>query len=336
MIYDKIYKIVKKGEKMKKNKLLFVILFLLIILVVIIVVINNRQNNNNNTNNTENTEANTTLNQVDNSNTTNEVVNQVANQTTNEVAKTTAKEEFKSDLDRCTDPKYKIGEKELRIPILIYHAFQTPLPPNEGVYALFSCQEDFEDNVKTIQDAGFTFITLEDIYKYKNGEIGLPEKNVCITMDDGWIGEYEEAYPILQKYQIPATIFIVDQLVGTENYFTWEQAKEMYDSNLVKIYAHGYRHVDYGNADKATLQDAYETTHKHIEEHLGAKVQKIMAYPSGSSTENSIAWLKEIGFEVQVQTKYGTVNKSSTLDLTDLGRVRAERPSSKTILNAIS
>ena len=319
---------------MKQSKLKYVIFLLLIILIVIIVLVVNRQKEN--SNNTENIETNTQLNQIENTN-NQEILNEVENETTNEIANTTtAKEEFKSDLDRCTDPKYKIGEKELKIPILIYHAFQTPLPPNEGLYALFSCQENFEDNVKTIKDAGFTFITLEDIYQYKKGEIGLPEKNVCITMDDGWIGEYSEAYPILLKYQVPATIFIVDQLVGTENYFTWEEAKEMYDSHLVKIYAHGYRHVDYGNADKATIQDAYETTHKHIEEHLGAKVQKIMAYPSGSSTENSIAWLKEIGFEVQVQTNYGTVNKSSTLDLTDLGRVRAERPSSKTILNAIS
>lgn len=318
---------------MKKNKLKFVILFLLIILAIIIVLIVKRQSENNN--NTENNQEITELNQEENSTIPDEQ-NEIENETTNDLSSTTtAKENFKSDLDRCTDPKYKIGEKELKIPILIYHAFQTPLPPNEGLYALFSCQENFEDNVKTLKDAGYTFITLEDIYQYKKGEIGLPEKNVCITMDDGWIGEYSEAYPILLKYQIPATIFIVDQLVGTENYFTWEEAKEMYDSHLVKIYAHGYRHVDYGNADKTTLQNAYETAHTHIEEHLGAKVQRIMAYPSGSSTENSIAWLKEIGFEVQVQTKYGTVNKSSTLDLTGLGRVRAERPSSKTILNAI-
>ena len=78
-------------------------------------------------------------------------------------------------------PTYKIKEKELKIPILIYHAFQTPVPDND-VYKLFSTEARFEDNVKTLLEDGYTFITLEDLYKYKNGSIGLPEKNIAITI----------------------------------------------------------------------------------------------------------------------------------------------------------
>ena len=77
-------------------------------------------------------------------------------------------------------PVYKKGEKDLKIPILIYHAFATPIPEGD-VYNLFSTQERFEENVTTLLDAGYTFITLEDIYKYDNGYIGLPEKNITIT-----------------------------------------------------------------------------------------------------------------------------------------------------------
>ena len=68
---------------------------------------------------------------------------------------------------------------------------------------------------------------------------------------------------------------------------------------------------------------------------MGESIQKIMAYPAGKSSKDTIKWLKEIGFEIQVQTKYGTVNKSRNLDLTDLGRIRGERATGKEILNAI-
>lgn len=228
-------------------------------------------------------------------------------------------------------PVYKIGEKNIALPILIYHAFQTPLPEND-TYQLFSTQERFEENITTLIKEGYTFITLEELYQYKNGEIGLPEKVVAITMDDGWLGNYMEAFPVLQKYNIPATIFILYDLVGTQGYFSWEQAKEMYDSGLVKLHCHGKSHIDYTTVSQAKLIADYNQTHEKIEEVVGEKVQKIMAYPSGKCTENTKKWLKKEGFEVQVLTKYGTVNKSSNLDLTALGRVRGEQATGKELL----
>ncbi|MBR3163268.1 MAG: polysaccharide deacetylase family protein [Clostridia bacterium] len=236
------------------------------------------------------------------------------------------------DLD---EPTYKIGEKNLKLPILIYHGFSTPLPEGD-IYKLMCTKDNFEGQILTLKDAGFTFITLEDLYKYKNGKIGLPEKTVAITMDDGWEGNYTEAFDLIKKHNVPATIFIVENLVGTQGYFTWEQAKEMYDSGLVKIHVHGRKHVSATGYSKEKLIEDYNHTHQMIEEKLGAKVQKIMAYPAGDSSTNTIKWLKEAGFEVQVQTKYGTVNKSNTLDLTGLGRVRAERASGSSILKTIN
>lgn len=231
-------------------------------------------------------------------------------------------------------PVYKISEKNIKIPLLIYHGFCTPIPEDDK-YKLMCSKDIFEDQLTTLLDAGYTFITLEDLYKYKNGNIGLPEKVVSITMDDGWEGNYTEAFDIMKKYNVPGTIFVVEELVGTAGYFSWEQAKEMYDSGLVKIHVHGRYHKDCTGFDKDALIRDYNHAHNAIEQVLGTKVQKIMAYPAGDCSENTIKWLKEAGFKVQVQTKYGTVNKSSNLDLTELGRIRAERASGESILKTI-
>lgn len=238
-------------------------------------------------------------------------------------------------LENLEVPVYKKSEKNIKIPILIYHNFRTPIPYKEDVYKLFSSQENFDENVKTLLDAGYTFITLEDLYKYNKGQIGLPEKVIIITIDDGQIGCYTDAFPVLQKYKIPATIFIVNKLVGTPDYFSWEQAKEMYDTGLVKIHCHGYEHSAYSSVGKEKLIMDYKKSQQEIEQYMGEKVQKIMAYPAGESSKDTIRWLKEIGFEIQVQTKYGTINNSKELDLTGLGRIRGERATGKQILNTI-
>lgn len=233
-------------------------------------------------------------------------------------------------------PVYKKGEKNIKIPIIIYHAFQTPVPEDDK-YKLFSTEERFEENVTTLLDDGYTFITLEDLYKYNKGYIGLPKKNVIITMDDGWIGCYTEAFNVVKRHNIPITIFVVENLVGAGGYFSWEQAKEMYDTGLVKIHVHGQKHInatDY--VTKEQLINAYNHAHSAIEENLGESIQKIMAYPAGKYSENTISWLKEAGFEIQVQTMYGTVNKSSNLDLTKLGRIRGEQATGKSLISAIN
>lgn len=245
--------------------------------------------------------------------------------------------EDEASFGKLDEPVYKISEKNIKLPVLIYHGFSTPMLSDEDDPYKLMCSKDlFEEQITTLKNDGYTFITLEDMYKYKNGKIGLPEKNITITMDDGWEGNYTEAYDVVKKYNIPMTIFIVEDLVGTTGYFNWEQAKEMYDSGLVKIHVHGRKHSSATSYSKDKLIEDYNHTHALIEEKLEHKIQKIMAYPAGDSSADTIKWLKDAGFEIQVQTKYGTVNKSTSLDLTGIGRIRAEKASGSSILKTIN
>lgn len=310
----------KKKRKLNKKRVFLAILFVVIIVESIILIVKNNKKT-----------VETASEELGEATQIEEPFNDTKEEE-KEDTKTSKKINFLENLDV---PVYKKNEKDIKIPILIYHNFRTPIPYKEDVYKLFSSQENFDENVKILLDEGYTFITLEDLYQYNKGQTGLPEKVIIITMDDGQIGCYTDAFPVLKKYQIPATIFIVNKLVGTEDYFSWEQAKEMYDTGLVKIHCHGYHHSEYSSVGKEKLVSDYTKSHQEIEEHMGEKVQKIMAYPAGKSSESTIKWLKEIGFEVQVQTKYGNVNKSRSLDLTGLGRIRGERATGKEILSAI-
>ena len=304
----------RKVKKIRKDRIIILLLLLIIIVTTIVIVTTKKE---------EAVETSATQSEE----TEKEKINEEEAEDTNK------KIDFLANLDV---PVYKKSEKDIKIPIIIYHNFRTPIPYKEDIYKLFSSQENFDENVKTLLDAGYTFITLEDLYKYNNNEIGLPEKVVIITMDDGQVGCYTDAFPVLKKYNVPATIFIVNTLVGTEDYFSWEQAKEMYDTGLVKIHCHGYNHSEYSSVGKQKLIEDYTKSHQEIEQYMGEEVQKIMAYPAGKSSQDTIKWLKEIGFDIQVQTRYGTVNKSNSLDLTNLGRIRGERATGNQILASIN
>lgn len=133
-----------------------------------------------------------------------------------------------------------------QVPIITYHSVVENPTSNSEI-----SPETFEMQIKTLKELGYTSILFEDLVAYVENGIELPEKPICITFDDGYLNNYEITYPILQKYQMKATIFVIGVSVGSltnykdTNYpitphFTYEQAIEMMNSGLISIQSHTY------------------------------------------------------------------------------------------------
>ena len=102
--------------------------------------------------------------------------------------------------------------------------------------------DDFEQHMKWLQEYGFTCITPGQLYDFVANGAELPEKPVLITFDDGYKDNYTNAFPIMKKYGMKCTIFVVTGFLGVyDNYLTWDQAKELLDAGF-NIESHTYSH----------------------------------------------------------------------------------------------
>ena len=230
--------------------------------------------------------------------------------------------EYKELKNADKSKRYYKNEKNIKIPILLYH--KIPLEKSaRSEYYMSTTQKQFEKQILGLKDLGYTFITYEDLIKYNNNELALPEYVVLLTFDDGYLDNYENAFPILKKYNIPATIFVIDNCVGAPGYFSWEQAKEMENSGLVSIHTHGKTHIPYGDESAEIVRDYISYAQSNLETQLGHPVEKVFAYPYGSCSETSINTLADLGFVQNLLED--RPNPSETLDMRRLVRIFAKQ-----------
>ena len=213
---------------------------------------------------------------------------------------------------------YYIGEKNLQIPVFVYHDIVGDESQIQYDYMQTTVKQ-FEKQMTGLMKLGYKPISYEDLVAYKNGEKAIPKWSFLVTFDDGYTGVYKYAFEIAKKYNIPMTSFEISDTVGTNGYYTWEQAKEMKESGLMSIYLHGYTHTQY---DKETPERLLSDTNKaqeDLENNLeDNNILKVFTYPYGLYTNAERDTLWQAGY-VQNLTD-NRINLSDKLDLSGLHR----------------
>lgn len=220
------------------------------------------------------------------------------------------------------------------IPILMYHHV---VEEGKAVNKITITTNRFEEDMEHLMRKGYTTISFKELIDHKEGNGTLPEKPIMITFDDGYDDNYKNAYPILKKNNMKAIIFIIGSRIGIKDYkkdtrysyFSWEQAKEMYESGLIEVQPHSYDlHHYQGDAEsgqgvllgtKESKKDYYnrflEDTNKVVElikENVGCD-SYVYAYPYGKYVDISEEILKDLHFKVTLTTRSQYADTSKDL-----------------------
>ena len=136
--------------------------------------------------------------------------------------------------------------------------------------------EQLRESLLWEQKNGYTTITFEDLSRLD--EIKKP---VLLTFDDGYRDNYEELFPLLQKYNAKATIFMITGKLSKNHYLTPEMITEMVESGLVSVQSHTVSHPKLGEQTDSRQRQEMEDS-KLALARLTKRVPFVLCYPSGS------------------------------------------------------
>ena len=191
--------------------------------------------------------------------------------------------------------------------ILMYHSI--------GENTLFSsvAPKDFEKQMEYLKQNNFNVVSIETLYNYLlDGTI--PLKTICLTFDDGYFDNFEIAFPLLQKYNFPATIFVNTHFMGKEidrrgvksKIFGWNESKIMESSGIIDIEPHTINHIKLHKSSDEEIEEEIIGCKNEIEKTLNKKCI-FFAYPSGKYTQNVIEILKKNEFKLAFTVHKGLV-----------------------------
>lgn len=207
-------------------------------------------------------------------------------------------------------------ENGIFLPVIMYHSIiDDASQTNDYVVTPQIVENDF----KYLKSHGYEAVTIQDLLDYIQNDVKLPEKPVLITVDDGFYNNYCYLVPLLQKYDYSAIISFVgeytditavnDPHVPEYSYCTWEDIKNMLDTNTIELGNHTYSMHD-NSVRKGCSKLSYETEEQYksvlisdvgklqqeFHEHIG-KTPKVFAYPFGYISKESVPILKKLGFK---------------------------------------
>jgi peptidoglycan/xylan/chitin deacetylase (PgdA/CDA1 family) len=193
----------------------------------------------------------------------------------------------------------------LRVPILMYHYVENVKDKRDTIRQSLNIPPYvFEQQVKMLKEDGYTFMTMSDLADVMDNRHLLPPKPIIFTFDDGHWDLFTEVLPILKKYDIRVTAYIISGFIGGSDFLSKNQLSEIIKSGNVEIGAHTVHHISLAKKLLPLVQYEVATSKKQLEDAYHISVVSF-AYPSGSFDNQAMDVVKKAGFATAVSTVPG-------------------------------
>ncbi len=183
--------------------------------------------------------------------------------------------------------------------ILVYHHVATDTPPSTTI-----SPSDFRAHLDYLRDNDFAVLSLPELIDDLQNQRPVPDKAVAITFDDGYISIYDTAFPMLQEYGYPFTLFLSTEPInnGQANYMSWEQVQHMADAGVTianHMVEHPYmldrREDESEQAWLARMREELLTAEQTIADYTGQS-HRLLAYPYGEYDDRLKTLIADEGF----------------------------------------
>ncbi len=195
----------------------------------------------------------------------------------------------------------------LRVPILMYHYVRVNPNPVDRIGAGLSVNPDlFARQMAYLADAGYTPVTLADVYAAWTAGQPLPPKPVVLTFDDGYRDFYTAAYPVLKGRGFKATVYVIVDFLDRPAYLTWDMLANLLAEGLVTVGSHTLTHVDLSTAPAERVRREIFESKQRLEGRLGIPVTDF-SYPSGRYNGAVVGLVDAAGYRTAVTTRPGNI-----------------------------
>ncbi len=181
-------------------------------------------------------------------------------------------------------------------PILGYHC----VGPFRDDHVPTVSAEAFERQLAFIRRRRYRIVPVETFAACLLERRPFPRRSLAITFDDGYEETASVAWPLLKRFEMPATVFITPMEIGRPGFLTWAQVEELAREGMdigSHTMSHSYLPLV---ADDQLAQELVSSKHT-IEEHLGRPV-RVLSYPVGGFTQQVQALAKQAGYEAACTT----------------------------------
>ena len=196
--------------------------------------------------------------------------------------------------------------------ILCYHSI------SDGQSLVDVSRDAFTCHIEYLRD-NFEFVSLAQAVNAASGTHEIKSPSVALTFDDGYADLFETAVPLLDKYHIPATIFVLaqperanrGQLTNNKTLLSMQEIARLHTMGW-EIGSHTLTHPDLTKIDVETLRNEIVAS-KSILENATHDEVKYFAYPRGLYNKDVVQICRKAGYRAAFTTKHSFAKPGTNL-----------------------
>lgn len=205
------------------------------------------------------------------------------------------------------------------IPVLMYHHITNH--PGDTVTIT---PDVFAGQIQCLAENGYRFLTCDELVGHVTGDQPVNEKAVLLTFDDGWLDNYIHAFPVMQRFLVKATVFVItgrtdaasrtgsvtDEASPTHEtakkqiqsghagrvVLDWQTIRRMADSGLVSFYSHTVTHRRCAELPHDELVHELKASKSALERELACGCD-YLCWPYGSFDESAVQAALQVGYK---------------------------------------